>query len=196
MDKYFHAIANRRFIRHYGIAIGMLLWGANAACARPLNTSRGIPSIRHVQGVKNIGIHAGFASMGKALSIDHSYHFAPHWQIKVGLGAEVDKLKNNAYRSIFTQPVFGYMLYSNHKHWFFTVLGGAKFHVEYHRPKKKDKEKSTHSGNIGLVVGGETELFLVKNVSLALSGGLRMFLLKSPYGRTDYFLNMGLKIGF
>lgn len=176
------------------VAIGLLAWGANTASAKPLHTFQGIPSIRHVQGTKSISIHAGIAALGKDLSINYSYHFAPHCQIKVGLGTEVDRLKNNTYKSIFTQPVLGYTLYSNHKNWFFKVLGGTKLHIESYQPKKKKKRINT--GNMGLVGGGETELFLIKNVALSLSGGLRMFLLTSPYGSADYFLNLGFKIDF
>jgi len=173
-----------RIIRNAILPIWVLLLMAHTMAAKP--------TIRHVRGMHGIELNAGIAAVGKALAIDWSYYFSPHWQIKAGLGAETDKFQDNTYSNIFTQPVCVHTLYSNHKNWFFNMLGGARFHLESHQTKKK---KELHkSGNIGLVFGSETELFLASKFSILLSGGIRVLLLKNIYGRIDYFLHMGFRM--
>lgn len=191
-----YAIASRRIVLFTVLTMVMSCWGPNLASARSLNAPFRSPSIRHVQGVRSIGIHAGIAPLGKAVSIDYSYHFASRWQINAKLGMVLDKLNDHNYRNVFIQPMLGYTLYSDHRHWFLAALGGAQFHIESHQPCRKHKENRHYVKNLGVMAGGGSELFLTENVSLFLSGGLRIFLLKSPHGRMDYFLDLGLKIGF
>ena len=55
------------------------------------------PILRHVEGLYGIEVNAGITAIGKALAIDGSYYFAPCWQIKAGLGVEIDKFQDSAY---------------------------------------------------------------------------------------------------
>ncbi|HAN49846.1 MAG TPA: hypothetical protein DCQ08_02395 [Amoebophilaceae bacterium] len=174
----------------------MLLLVSHAVAAQSIRTSYGNPFLRHVQGLHGIEVNAGITAMGKSLAMDWSYYFFPCWQIKAGLGAEVDKFKDNAYRNIFTQPVVAYTLFTNHRNLFFNILGGTKLHLERYRLKKKKEKEYDRNFNIGLVLGGEIELFLMRRFEVLLSGGSRIFLLQSPYGMLDYFLTLGFRISF
>lgn len=172
----------------------MLLLVAHAVAAQPMRISSSNPVLRHIKGLHGIEFNAGIAAMGKSLAMDWSYYFSPCWQIKAGLGVEVDKFKDNAYRNIFTQPVLAYTLFTNHRNLFFNILGGTKLHFERYRLKKKKEYDSNF--NIGLVLGGEIELFLMRRFEVLLSGGSRIFFLKSPYGMLDYFLTLGFRVSF
>jgi hypothetical protein len=162
--------------------------------AQHMRASPTKPILRHVKGMHGIEMNLGIASIGKSLAIDWSYYFAPCWQIKVGLGTEAEQSQDNTYRNLFTQPVCVNTLYGNNRNFFFNLLGGARLHLESNQPKKK--KESAQSANIGLVLGAETELFLIGKFEILLSGGTRIFLLKSTYGRMDYFLNMGFRMSF
>ena len=96
--------------------LGMLLGlAASTAEAKPI--------LRHVEGLHGIEANAGITAMGKALAIEGSYYFSPCWQIKAGIGVEVDKFTDNAYRSIFTQPGVGYTIFTNYRNIFLNILG-------------------------------------------------------------------------
>jgi len=172
----------------------LLLLMAHTVSAQPMRTPSSKPFLRHVQGLHGIELNAGITAMGKSLAMDWSYYFSPCLQIKAGLGVEVDKLTDTTYRNVATQPVLAYTLFSNHSNLFFNVLGGTKLHFESYRLKKK-KENDSHF-NIGLVLGAEIELFLMRRLEVLLAGGSRIFFLKSPYGRLDYFLGLGFRISF
>lgn len=172
----------------------VLLLVVHVVSAQPIRTASSEPMLRHAHGLHGIELNAGITAVGKSLVVDWSYYFSPCWQIKAGIGVEVDKLKDNAYRNIFTQPILVYTILSNHRNLFFNILGGTKLHFESFRPKH-NKERN-HNFNAGLVLGGETEIFIANNFEILLSGGTRMFLLKTPYGNLDYFLNLGLRFSF
>jgi hypothetical protein len=159
-----------------------------------MHASSSKPFLRHVQGLHGIEVNAGITAMGKSLAMDWSYYFAPFWQIKAGLGEEVDSFTKSTYRNIATQHVVAYTLFSNRRNLFFNMLGGAKLSFERYRLKKK-KEDDNHF-NMGLVLGAEIELFLLRRLEVLLAGGSRVFLLKSPFGKVDYFLSLGFRISF
>lgn len=69
------------------------------------------PILRHVEGLHGIEANAGITAIGKSCAIDWSYYFTPCWQIKAGIGAEIDKFQDSAYRNIFTQPVVAHTIY-------------------------------------------------------------------------------------
>ena len=165
----------------------MLLWVvASTAEAKPI--------LRHVEGLHGIEANAGITAMGKALAIDWSYYFSPCWQIKAGIGGEVDKFTDNAYSNIFTQPGVAYTIFTNYRNVFLNILGGANLHFESYRPKKQKEDCSNF--NIGLALGVEIELFLMRRFEALLAGGSRIFFLKSPYGKVDYFLSLGVRFSF
>ncbi len=169
--------------------LGTLLWVvASTAEAKPI--------LRHAAGLHGIEANAGITAIGKALAIEWCYYFSPCWQIKAGLGVEVDKFTDNAYRSIFTQPVLAYTIFTNHRNLFFNMLGGTKLHFERYQQKKKKEKEYDSNFNIGLVPGIEIELFLMRRFEVLLSGGSRIFLLKSPYGKVDYFPSLGVRFPF
>lgn len=172
----------------------LLLLTTHTVVAQPMRASSSKPFLRHVQGLHGIEVNAGITAMGKSLAMDWSYYFAPRWQIKAGLGVEVDKFTNTTYRNIATQPVIAYTLFSNRRNLFFNMLGGAKLSFERYRLKKK-KEDDSHF-NMGLVLGAEIELFLLRRLEVLLAGGSRVFFLKSPFGKVDYFLNLGFRVSF
>jgi hypothetical protein len=116
--------------------LGTLLWVV-------ASTAEGKPILRHVEGLQGIEANAGITAIGKALAIEWSYYFAPCWQIKAGIGAEVDKFTDNAYRNIFTQPVLAYTLFTNHRNLFFNMLGGTKLHFERYQQKKRRRKSMT-----------------------------------------------------
>ena len=152
------------------------------------------PILRHVEGLHGIEANAGITAIGKACAIDWSYYFTPCWQIKAGLGAEINQFQDNAYRNIFTQPVVAHTLFTNYNNVFLNVVGGASLHLESYWHKKQ--QKSNNNFNIGIVLGGELELFLVRHWAALLSGGSRIFFLNSPCGKMDYFLSFGMRITF
>jgi hypothetical protein len=172
----------------------LLLLIAHTVVAQPMRSSSSKPFLRHVQGLHGIEINAGITAMGKSLAMDWSYYFSPCWQIKAGLGVEVDKLTDTTYRSIATQPVVAYTLFSNRRNLFFNMLGGTKLGFEKYRLKKKEEDDSHF--NMGLVLGAEVELFLFRRLELLLAGGSRVFFLESPFGKVDYFLSLGFRISF
>ena len=51
------------------------------------------PILRHVEGLHGIEANAGITAIGKSCAIDWSYYFTPCWQIKAGIGAEIDKFQ-------------------------------------------------------------------------------------------------------
>ena len=166
-----------------GILLGVV---ASSAQAKPI--------LRHVKGLHGIEANAGITAMGKALAINWSYYFSPCWQIKAGIGGEIDKFTDNDYRNIFTQPVLAYTIFTNYKNVFLNMLGGANLHLEWYQPRNQ-KEHCTNF-NIGLALGGEIELFLIRRFEALLAGGSRIFFLTSPYGKVDYFLSLGLRFSF
>lgn len=48
--------------------------------------------------------------------------------------------------------------------------------------------------NVGLVLGGELDLFIANRLELLLGAAPRIFFLKDPYNRIDYYLNIGIRI--
>ena len=188
MVEYVNALA-MRLARNLVLPLWVVLLIAQHVHASPIK-----PILRHVKGIHGIGMDLGIASIGKSLAIDWSYYLAPCWQIKMGIGTEAEQSQDNTYWNLFTQPVCANTLYGNNKNFFFNILGGVRIQLENNQPKKK-KERD-RSGNIGLVLGAETELFLIGKFEILLSGGTRIFLLQSAYGRMDYFLNMGFRMSF
>ena len=94
--------------------LGMLLGiAASTAQAKPI--------LRHVKGIHGIEANAGITAIGKALAIEGSYYFSPCWQIKAGIGGEVDRFTDNAYSNIFTQPVLAYTMFTNYRNFFFNI---------------------------------------------------------------------------
>ena len=175
----------------------IMLCGLKSTYADQLNTSQAAPIIRHVKGLQGIGMHVGGTAIAKEAALLGEYHFSPEWKASIGLGGEVDRIKENSYQTVFLQPLLGWTLYTNHKRWSIRLLAGAKMHLESYQSQKekRKKEKRNYTGNIGLVGGGEVELFLTKYVSLQGSGGLRIFFKKYDLeGKADYFFNIGLKI--
>ena len=158
------------------------------------STAQAKPILRHVKGLHGIEANAGITAMGKALAIDWSYYFSPCWQIKAGIGGEVDKFTDNAYSNIFTQPVLAYTMFTNYRNVCLNILGGANLHFESYRPKKQ--QEGCTNFNIGLALGGEIALFLIRRFEALLAGGSRIFFLKSPYGQVDYFLSLGVRFSF
>ena len=187
-----------KYLSHYHILICLImLFGLKRTYANQLNTSKATPIIRHVQGMQCIGMYLGGTAIGKEGVLVGEYHFAPEWKASIGVGGEVDRINNNRYHTVFLQPLLGSTLYTDHKRWSIRVLAGAKMHLESYQcqKEKRKKEKRNYTGNIGLVGGGEVELFLTKYVSLQGSGGLRIFFKKYDLeGKADYFFNIGLKI--
>ena len=176
------------------LKILLLLFIAHTVAAQPMRASSSKPFLRHVQGLHGIEVNTGITAMGKSLAMDWSYYFSPCWQIKAGLGVEVDKLTESTYRNIATQPVVAYTLFSNRRNLFFNMLGGTRLGFERYRLKKK-KEPESHF-NMGLVLGAEIELFLWRRLEVLLSGGSRVFFLNSPFGKVDYFVSLGFRISF
>ncbi|MHA7877733.1 MAG: hypothetical protein ACX93T_02275 [Bacteroidota bacterium] len=180
------------FYKYTGILkVWIVLLIAHTAGA---SSAHGKPLLRNAPGMQGIGINAGITSIGRSLDVDWSHYFSLHCKLKAGLGVELDSVKDNTYKNIFTQPVITYTVASNYRNWFLNVLGGAKLHFESHRSQKREAQYST--GNMGLVIGVETELFIAKNFEILLSGGGRMLMVKTPYGNLDYFLNLGLRYAF
>lgn len=186
------------YINCYNILICLiLLCGISTTYADQLNTSKATPIIRHVQGMKSIGMHLGGTSIGIEGALVGDYHFSPEWKASIGLGGAVDRINENRYHNGFLQPLLGLTLYTDHKRCSIRVLGGTKMHRESYQSKKerRQEKKRNYTGNLGLVGGGEVALFLTKHVSLIGSGGLRVFLKQNDLaGRSDYFFNIGFRV--
>ena len=175
----------------------IMLCGLKSTYADQLNTSQAAPIIRHVKGLQGIGMHVGGTAIAKEAALLGEYHFSPEWKASIGLGGEVDRIKENSYQTVFLQPLLGWTLYTNHKRWSIRLLAGAKMHIESYQcqKEKRNKEKRNYTGNIGLVGGGEIAWFLTKYIALQGSGGLRIFLKGNDLkDRWDYFFNIGFRI--
>ena len=175
----------------------IMLCGLKSTYADQLNTSQAAPIIRHVKGMQGIGMHVGGTAIGKEAVLVGEYHFSPKWKASIGLGGEVDRIKENSYHTVFLQPLLGWTLYTNHKRWSIRLLAGAKMQLESYqsREQRGKKEKRNYTGNLGLVGGGEIAWFLTKYISLQGSGGLRIFLKGNDLkDRWDYLLNIGFRI--
>ena len=188
----------KKYINHYHIFICLIiLCGLSPTYADQLNTSTKTPIIRHVQGMKCIGMYLGGTAIGKEGALVGDYYFSPKWKASIGLGGEIGRTNKHCYHTVFLQPLLGFTLYTDHKRWYIRVLSGTKMHMEsfYTNKQRYDKEKRNYKANIGLVGGAEIELFLSKHVSVQVSAGLRMFLKKNDLeDRRDAFLNIGFKI--
>ena len=88
----------------------MLVVGSTAH-AEQLNASDKTPVLRHVQGIKRIGLQGGRTALGGEGMCVYDYYFSPQWKLSVALGGEADKFQENRYQSMFLQPLVGYTLY-------------------------------------------------------------------------------------
>ena len=174
----------------------LLLVGSSTLYADQLKTSDTTPVLRHVQGMKSVGLQGGKTSLGGEMMLVGDYYFSPQWKVSVGLGKEADKWGEHRYQSFFLQPLAGYTLYAHPKYFVLRVLGGAKLSLDSLQTKKQMRQGDARSytGSIGLVGGGEVECFVTKRISVVLSGGLRRFLWSSPdLSKNDYFLHLGFR---
>lgn len=183
-----------RYIKSWKL---LLLWGClllttKAVSGQPRYKPGKLPNIRHVQGLHGIALNMGKASIGRYCLVDWGYYYTPHWQLKVGLGAERHRSTHYTYQHIYIQPVFSRTMYSNHTYWFFSMLGGANLHIEHH----VNKQQEAQAVNVGLVVGTENAFFLARNFEVLLTGGAKILLLKNPYGMLDYFSSLGVRFSF
>ena len=152
------------------------------------------PILRHIQGFYGLELNAGIAAIGKFLTLEGSYYLSSCWQTKLGLGAGMEKSKSITYKIFFLQPTIVYTLFSNKRNCYVNMLGGGLFSYEHYQEQRQKKER--HNFNVGLVMGGELELFFLYRYELLLAAGPRVFFFDNPYGRLDYYLSLGLRLTF
>lgn len=174
----------------------LLLVVSGTTYSEQLNTSEKTPVLRHVQGMKGIGLQGGRTAFGGEGIFVVDYYFSPQWKLSVALGREADTFKYYKYQSFFLQPLVGYTLYKHPKYFVFRALGGINLQGASLPTKKQMRqgEERTYESNIGLVGGGEIELFLTKHISSVLSGGLRRFYWEACGSKNDYFLHLGFRL--
>ena len=153
-----------------------------------LSKSLADPVLRHTSGLQGVEANAGMVAIGPFGSLEWSYCFSSNWQAKAGLGGVWIKKNEAVYKAIFTQPVLLRTLVSNHRNFFLNALLGTNLVCE--------SVKKGYQFNVGMALGGELEVFLIHRLAFLCSGGYRLFFLKSPYGRSDYFLGAGLRFSF
>ncbi|MHB9147572.1 MAG: hypothetical protein ACYC2U_04020 [Candidatus Amoebophilus sp.] len=152
------------------------------------------PTLRHTSGMQGIGAGVGISTISYKALVEWGYHFSSYSQIKVGVGGEWKNKDTLAYRSPFVQATFNYTFYTNYKDLFLNMLAGPL--VQYTSYQNKVINLKETSFNVGLIVGGEIELFLTSNIELVASGGPTILFLKNKYGRLGYVLSIGLKFNF
>jgi hypothetical protein len=168
------------------VLVVLLLWATPRAQGAPK------PVLRHVKGFHGMELNGGIGARGKLLDLGWSYYLSSSWQFKWGIAFEYHKQRANTYLKILSAPLFSYTLYTNQSNLFISLLGGPFCSYESIKIKKKDK----NSFNLGLSLGGETSFFLFHRLELLLGAGGRICFLKSPCGRLDYYLTLGLRITF
>ena len=184
-------------MRHFIITLYTLLLSISGTLyAEQLNTSDKKPMLRHVQGMKGIGLQGGKTAVGGEGMFVGDYYFSPQWKLSVALGREADAFKDYRYQSFFLQPLVGYTLYTNPKYFILRALGGVNLKGESLLTKKQIRQKveRTYEINMGLVGGGEIEFFLTRCISCVLSGGLSRFYWETCGSRNDYFVNLGFRL--
>ena len=85
---------------------------------------------------------------------------------------------------------------ANPKYFVLRALAGINLNRESLLTKKKVRQKvaRTYERNMGLVGGGEIEIFLTKRISGVLSGGIKRFYWEgSTSNKNDWFLTIGFK---
>ena len=116
MDQYFHALINIKYMRRFIITLHTLFFVVSGTLyAKQLNTSDKKPVLRHVQGMKGIGLQGGKTAVGGEGMFVGDYYFSPQWKLSVALGREADAFKDYRYQSFFLQPMVGYTLYTHPK---------------------------------------------------------------------------------
>jgi len=152
------------------------------------------PTLRHTSGMQGVGASVGISTISYKALAEWGYHFSIYSQIKIGVGGEWKNKDTLAYRSPFAQATFHYTFYTNYRNLFLNMLAGPLVHyASYSDEFIKLKESNF---NVGLIVGGEMELFLTSNIELIASGGPTILFLKNKYGRLGYVLSIGLKFNF
>jgi hypothetical protein len=144
--------------------------------------------------MQGVGASLGISTISYKALVEWGYHFSIYSQIKIGIGGEWKNKDTLAYRSPFAQATFHYTLYTNHKDLFLNILAGPIVHYASYSDAFIKLEESNF--NAGLIVGGEAELFLTRNIELIASGGPTIFFLKNKYGRLGYLISIGLKFNF
>jgi hypothetical protein len=152
------------------------------------------PTLRHTSGMQGIGASVGISTISYKALAEWGYHFSSYSQIRIGVGGEWKNKDTVAYHSPFAQATFHYTLYTNYKDLFLNILAGPLVH--YTSCQNKIINLKETSFNVGLVIGGEVELFLTSNIAFTASGGPTILFLKNKHGRLGYLLSIGLKFNF
>jgi hypothetical protein len=144
--------------------------------------------------MQGVGASIGISTISYKALAEWSYHFSSYSQIRIGVGGEWKNKDTLAYHSPFAQATFHYTLYTNYKDLFLNMLAGPLVHYTSYQNKVINLKET--SFNVGLVVGGEVELFLTSNIELIASGGPTILFLKNKHGRLGYLISIGFKFNF
>ena len=152
------------------------------------------PFLRHTQGMQGLGLQVGKASIDYKVKAEWVYHFSANVQAKLAIGGGLAKPKDALYKNLLLQPTIGYTLASNGRNWHFNLLGATN--LTYTRYQENRLESTHKNFNVGLLVAGEVEVYIVRNLVLVLQAGPTLYFLKTPYKKLDYHLSIGLRMDF
>jgi hypothetical protein len=124
------------------------------------------PTLRYASGMQGLILSAGMTSLGYEALLAWSYHCSPVLQIKSYVGLQWQNRKHSRFKNIFLQPQIGYTIFSNDAYLYLNILAGPVFSYNYYQEQKLADAKSNF--NVEVKLGGETELFLVKNIEVLI----------------------------
>ncbi|MHB9146856.1 MAG: hypothetical protein ACYC2U_00060 [Candidatus Amoebophilus sp.] len=161
--------------------------------------------VRRAKGMNGVGIFGGTASIGPIGGLEWSYQAFLSSHLKVLGGIERKKQPYITYRSLFLQPMLYHTVFTNYHNFCVNMGEGLIFtHIRRYDEKlehagRSDDEqynKDKSNLNVGVVLGGEIELYVFKTFEITLSGGPIIYIFKDPYDRISYYINLGLKFNF
>jgi hypothetical protein len=150
--------------------------------------------LRHVQGYHGMEIRGGIALKGFCSVLDYSYHLSRNWQIKLGIGGELDEGVRTSFYSIFTQPMLAYTAWDLQDKLYLNILSGPI--VTYETLKNPRRKKNKDNFSVGVVAGLEAEYFVLNYVAILVNIIPKILFIGEHDTAFDTTMELGLKFVF
>ena len=146
--------------------------------------------LRHVEGIKSLGINVGFTGSGSFVNIEATNLFTGKLYGKAAIGTDFGKSNNIKYSSLFLDIGAAYTAFDISEKVFINGLAGLTASTDKITNIEGPLAESVFK--YGAFLGAEIEFFL-SNKSILLLNGNQRFMGKDEFGNTRYFFGIGYK---
>jgi hypothetical protein len=175
------------------LVVGGVVVGANRVQAMPQAEEKNI-LVRHAIGNHALKGFVGESSLGWIGGMEWSYQLSFLGSVRILSGMEWKNERLSSFRGGFLQPMYFRTVWTNYDRLILNLgVGGI---TNYNKIFDQKSTKPYSGFNVGVVLGGEVEIFVLGAIELVFSGGPILYFLKDPFERFSYYVNAGIKFNF